>query len=135
MEERAWRNISIGKTDRPVLCPDLIRQRCVIEFLTDLDMNDFDFMEKHLTKFLHDLSKTLDMRIFMGPIIGNDRNELTGENGPSALVGWTTSGCQIHSWPFRKFVSIDIYSCKAYDVLKAFKLVTKYFNPVIVDIR
>lgn len=129
MKEKVWRSISIGKTNRSMLCPDLIRQRCIIEFLTDLDMNEFDFIEKHLIGFLEDLSKSLDMRIFMGPFVGNDRNEETGENGPSALVGWTTSGCQVHSWPFKGFVSVDIYSCKRYSVEVVKNVIEKYFDP------
>jgi S-adenosylmethionine/arginine decarboxylase-like enzyme len=118
-----------------ILCPDLVRQRCVIEFLTDLGMNDFEFIEKHMIKFLKDLSSSLSMKIFMGPIVGNDRNEETGENGPSAMVGWTTSGCQIHCWPFRKFVSVDIYSCKIYSVTKVVDLVNQYFNPTEIVVK
>jgi S-adenosylmethionine/arginine decarboxylase-like enzyme len=117
-----------------VLCADLIRQRCVVEFLTELPMNDFDFMEKYLKKFLKHLSKTLGMKIFMGPVVGNDRNEETGENGPSALVGWTTSGCQVHSWPFRKFVSVDIYSCKPFIVSDVLDVVSLWFNPTQMEV-
>lgn len=129
MEEKVWRDVSIGKRARPVLCPDLVRQRCVVEFITDMDMNDFPKMEGHLTSFLKDLSEALGMKIFIGPVIGNDENPETKESGPSGLVGWTTSGCQIHSWPFRHFVSLDIYSCKHYNIEVVLNLVKDYFNP------
>jgi hypothetical protein len=127
VKEKVW--ISAGKVDRPMLCPDLVRQRCAIEFITDLDMNDFPFMEGHLTAFLKKLSDGLGMKIFMGPVIGNDLNEDTKESGPSAFVGWTTSGCQIHSWPFRHFVSLDVYSCKKYSVEIVLNLVKDFFDP------
>ena len=126
-EEKVW--ISAGKTGRPILCPDLVRQRCVVEFVTDMDMNDFPFMEKHLTSFLKDLTSGLGMKIFMGPVIGNDLNEDTKESGPSAFVGWTTSGTQIHVWPFRHFVSIDVYSCRKYNVEVILNLIKDYFDP------
>ena len=131
MKEKVWRDVSIGKIECPMICPDLVRQRCTVEFITDLDMNDFSFMEGHLISFLKELSHELGMKIFMGPIVANDVNEMTKESGPSAFVGWTTSGCQIHSWPFRGFVSIDVYSCKSYEYLSVIKLVEKYFNPKI----
>ena len=127
VNEKVW--ISAGKTDRPVLCPDLTRQRTVVEFITEMDMNDFPTMEGHLASFLKDLSVGLGMKIFMGPVIGNDENPDTKESGPSAFIGWTTSGCQVHSWPFRHFVSIDVYSCKRYSVETILNLVKDYFNP------
>ena len=130
MEEKVWRDVSIGKNERPILCPDLVRQRCVVEFITNMDMNDFSIMEGHLTSFLKELSVGLGMKIFMGPVIGNDENPETKESGPSAFIGWTTSGCQIHSWPYRHFVSIDIYSCKKYSVETVLNLVKSYFDPM-----
>jgi S-adenosylmethionine/arginine decarboxylase-like enzyme len=129
MDEKVWRDVSIGKIDEPMLCPDLVRQRCVIEFFTNLEMNDFSFMENYLTLFLKELSVGLEMKIFIGPIIGNDKNIETKESGPSAFVGWTTSGCQIHSWPFRKFVSVDIYSCKIFSIEKVINIIERYFGP------
>ena len=131
MDEKIWRDISVGKVYRPVLCDDLCRQRCVIEFITELDMNNFAFMEKHLISFLKELSNALGMKIFMGPWAGNDFNEETGECGPSAVVGWTTSGAQIHSWPFRHFVSVDLYSCKPYEVGRVIEVIENYFRPTL----
>jgi len=127
MDKRDW--ISVGKVGRPVLCPDLVRQRCAIEFLTDLDMSDFPLMEKRLTSFLTDLSASIGMKIFIGPVSGIDYNEDTKESGPSALVGWTTSDASVHSWPNRRLVCVDIFSCKRYSVETVLNLVKDYFNP------
>jgi len=128
--EKVWRDVSIGKVTRPMLCPDLVRQRCAVEFVTDLGMNDFPFMEGYLVSFLKELSVGLGMKIFMGPVVGNDLNEDTRESGPSAFVGWTTSGAQVHCWPFRGFVSVDVYSCKRYNVELVLNLIKEYFKPV-----
>jgi S-adenosylmethionine decarboxylase len=86
-------------------------------------------MEEHLSLFLKELTAGLGMKIFMGPVVGNDENIMTKECGPSAFVGWTTSGCQVHSWPVRHFVSIDIYSCKKYNVEVVLNIIKKYFDP------
>jgi S-adenosylmethionine/arginine decarboxylase-like enzyme len=123
MTDKIWSN-GVGK-----LCPDLIRQRTSIEFITDLDMSNFSTMESYLSLFLKELSDNLGMKIFLGPLIGNDENTVVKESGPSAFVGWTTSGCMVHLWPFRKFGSVDIYSCKIYDLEDVITLVEKYFNP------
>jgi S-adenosylmethionine decarboxylase len=117
-----------------LICPNLHRQRCAIEFLTALNLDNFDYAKEVLENFLYDLSGSLGMTIFMGPFVGNDEDEATGETGPSAFIGWTTSGCQVHVWPRSKFISIDVYSCKPYSVSTILDSIDQWLQPTQLEV-
>ncbi len=85
-------------------------------------LNDKRLVEKMLS----DLPKKLKMHIVMGPVVkfikGNDKKDPGGYSG---FVVIAESHISIHTFPARKFVSADIYTCT--DVLnKDFAI--KYFK-------
>lgn len=82
--------------------------------------------EKLVKKMLSDLPKKLKMHIVMGPVVkfikGNDKKDPGGYSG---FVVIAESHISIHTFPARRFVSADVYTCT--DVLDK-DFVTKYFK-------
>lgn len=99
--------------------PKVYRQRLIIEghyqILAD---------EATIKRYLDELSKILEMRIFSGPYSwppdkwDNQNVSLHELNG---FVAWTESGCHVYAWRFCNFFTSDIYSCKKFDTEKVIK--------------
>jgi S-adenosylmethionine decarboxylase len=68
--------------------------------------------KKLVEKMLRDLPKKLKMQIVMGPVVkfikGNDKKDPGGYSG---FVVIAESHISIHTFPARRFVSADIYTC------------------------
>lgn len=111
-----------------MLAPKLYRQRCTIEFITEKNLYTPEFVESLLENFLYDLCGTLGLTIIIDPIVK------TMEDGTSAYVMFSESGCHLHSWYEHKFVSIDLYSCKPFMVSDVLNVVDYYFEPKEVEV-
>jgi S-adenosylmethionine decarboxylase len=103
----------------PDLAPTILRQRLVIEGLVE-HVIDAD----EISRYLVDLSEVLDMRALMEPAM--HRSDLYGWAG---WIHWETSGAHFYAWeqPVR-FFSVDIYTCKAFDPLKALDFTAERFG-------
>lgn len=99
-----------------------------------------DDMEVHY-RFLEEMVHRLDMKPLCSPIVihcpvtfaEKDGNLLRLDNFPdkagcSGWIGLATSGIQIHSIEPQRFCSIDIYSCKDFDINLVREIVYKYFQ-------
>jgi S-adenosylmethionine decarboxylase len=100
------------------LAPQVLRQRLVVEGypidpITDSAIKDF----------LAKLSDLIGMRTLIEPV--THRSDLYGWAG---WIHWETSGAHFYAWerPLL-FFSVDIYSCKAFDVAAALEFTRRYF--------
>jgi len=95
-----------------------------------------NFVKKKLRKIFVSLVDSLDMQILGGPefyevkldeskLIGEDIEDEGGATGTCVI---STSHIAIHTWTLRKFMSIDIYSCKEFNVEKAIELIDMIFG-------
>ena len=75
------------------------------------------------------LSDKIDMTLIGFPII--EHVEDRDLSGTSFVRLWKESNLIIHTWPEKcgGFISVDIYSCKAYDPETVVKEVISFFNP------
>lgn len=68
--------------------------------------------EKLVKKMLSELPRKLKMQIVMGPVVrfikGNDKKDPGGYSG---FVVIAESHISIHTFPARRFVSADVYTC------------------------
>lgn len=111
----------------PDIEPSIYRQRLVLEGHFNRELSGED-----IKGFLQRLSEVLDMSIFAGPFCwppdkwtNMDVNlKLNDWNG---FVAWTESGCHIYTWEDVKFFTIDMYSCKPFDVKKVLAYVTEFY--------
>jgi S-adenosylmethionine decarboxylase len=89
------------------------------------------FTAENLTGLFRDVVKALDMAILKGPDFIEvpvdpevlKRVEETGkfedEGGITGTCIISTSHLSVHCWPLQRFFSLDIFSCKEFDHVKA----------------
>lgn len=95
-----------------------------LKFLTD---------RNHLIEFMDNLSEKLNMRILFPPVVVGIpvKNPSpfceTNDKGLSGFMLWMESGCHIHTWPEYSFMSIDLYTCKEFNLDDALKVIKDFF--------
>ena len=105
--------------DLPDLAPMIHRQRLVIEGLVDEPID-----APTIRAYLSELSVQLDMKALMEPT--THRSDLYGWAG---WIHWETSGAHFYAWEQPvMFFSADIYTCKAFDPVKALDFTARFFN-------
>jgi hypothetical protein len=106
------------------LAPTITRQRLLIEAIYDrlLSKNDIEI-------YLKELPKALGLRIYSDPVVyspaGMGKEENQGYDGFVALID---SGISIYVWENNRFLSVVIYTCKAFDAELAKQFSTQFFN-------
>jgi hypothetical protein len=89
------------------LAPDIVRQRLVIEGVPARPIDD-----ELIRSYLSALSRAVDMVQLIEPV--THRSDLYGWAG---WIHWETSGAHFYAWEQpRLFFSVDLYTCKAFDV-------------------
>jgi hypothetical protein len=89
------------------LAPDILRQRLVIEGVPARPVDD-----ALIRSYLSALSRAVDMVQLIEPV--THRSDLYGWAG---WIHWETSGAHFYAWEQpRLFFSVDVYTCKAFDV-------------------
>jgi len=109
------------------------RQRLIIEaFDCNSPIDDVKFVYD----LVEEISKAIDMRIVVPPIIvkipvanADDSIATNKDYGISGTVVWLESGAQIHTWPEYNFMTLDIFSCKKFDNGAVFDLVKSIVKP------
>lgn len=82
------------------------------------------FNADDLSVFFQRLAASLDMQILFGPEfveVELDQTKLVGdkfqdEGGITGMCVISTSHISIHTWVLRKFISLDVFSCKDFNV-------------------
>jgi S-adenosylmethionine decarboxylase len=89
------------------LAPDILRQRLVIEGVPARPIN-----AEQIRAYLSALSREVDMVQLIEPV--THRSDRYGWAG---WIHWETSGAHFYAWEEpRLFFSVDLYTCKAFDV-------------------
>lgn len=101
------------------LAPQVLRQRLVVEGYPIRPITD-----SAIKDYLAKLSDFIGMRTLIEPV--THRSDLYGWAG---WIHWETSGAHFYAWerPLL-FFSVDIYSCKAFDVSAAMDFTRRYFD-------
>lgn len=108
------------------LAPEILRQRLVIEGIPSKIINDEDIKD-----FLTNLSDVLKMKTLLPPV--THKSEKFGWAG---WIHWETSGAHFYAWEDPKlFFSVDIYTCKSFDIKRAIEYTSKHFNSTIIEFR
>lgn len=108
------------------LAPDIFRQRLVIEGLVDEPIT-----AEQIIGYLSELSDVCGMVTLIEPV--THRSERYGWAG---WIHWETSGAHFYGWDTPVlFFSVDIYTCKAFDVDAAVEHTRRYFSASRVEYR
>lgn len=101
------------------LAPQVLRQRLVVEGYPSMPITDDNIKE-----YLCRLSDLIGMKTLLEPV--THRSDLYGWAG---WIHWETSGAHFYAWeqPLL-FFSVDIYSCKAFDVQSALAFTGRFFQ-------
>jgi S-adenosylmethionine decarboxylase len=85
-------------------------------------------------QFLEDLVAELKMRKQSPPFLfRSDSQRFPDKAGLSGWVPLIESGVQIHTLSPKRFISIDIYSCRRFDTQHLSRFVQGYFSPELVE--
>jgi hypothetical protein len=110
--------------DWPDLAPEIVRQRLVMEGIPARPID-----EEQIRRYLSALSREVDMVQLLEPV--THRSDLYGWAG---WIHWETSGAHFYAWEQpRLFFSVDVYTCKAFDVDTAVSFTRDFFDagPVV----
>jgi len=89
-----------------------------------------------ILQFLNSLVRRLQMKKLYGPrVVRAPANKLKDPGGWSGFVIIQESHFSIHTFPRRRFVSVDIYSCRDFDYKAAISFVKKFFRAQFTEIN
>ena len=120
LHELRREGIVVPETQRVDLAPDIHRQRLVIEGNVTQRIS-----AAKIKRYLTGLSHVTDMVPLMTPM--THRSDLYGWAG---WIHWETSGAHFYAWDQpRRFFSVDMYTCKAFDPQDAVDYTVDFFEP------
>lgn len=116
------------RTNWKNLAPNLIRQRIIIELLTNYTVGPDEILD-YLTK----LSETVGMHMLSTQVYEAVINEeFVGYGG---WIHWVTSGAHVYSYTIERtktngkaLFSVDAYTCKPFSIEAAVQFTKDYFK-------
>lgn len=110
------------------LAPQILRQRLIVE---GYPRSAEHVSAENIKAYLKKLSDVAGMITLIDPV--THRSDSYGE---AAWIHWETSGAHFYAWeqPLL-FFSVDIYTCKAFDVDKVVEFTKDYFEASEVAFR
>lgn len=106
------------------LAPDIVRQRQLIEGFFSIDVD-----EDAIRDYFGRLTTTLGLRTYDKAIIFAPGGEGRAENeGYDAFVPLIDSGISLYVWSGPKFLSVVIFTCKAFDATTAQDVTRDFFG-------
>ena len=110
------------------LAPNIVRRRLVIECI-----HKGNFNERKIYDYMIQLSDLMNMTIVTLPTI-NDVEEY----GFAAYMSWKESGMHVYTWNKTdqrpNFMSIDIYTCKNFEVKDVINFTKNIFSSDITEL-
>ena len=89
--------------------------------------------EEMLRSFLADYPSVLGMTTLCEPQVLTYNCPKAADSGVTGFVIIAESHISVHTFPNRNFVSVDVYSCKAFDKDRAFRDIKELFS--LVEVR
>lgn len=109
--------------------PHITRQRLTIEGIYSIDVTP-----SKIKTYMCTLSDRIGMTVIYGPMVKNLAGKINPiHKGLEAFLIWAESGTQVYTWENDNFFTVDIYSCKEFDVKTAVDFTKKYFKAKKID--
>jgi hypothetical protein len=106
------------------LAPGIHRQRAVIEGYPTRRLT-----APKIKEYLRGLSLALEMKALMEPM-----THRSAKYGEAAWIHWETSGAHFYAWDAPMlFFSVDIYTCKPFEIEDAVEYTKGYFELLTVE--
>ena len=84
--------------------------------------------QKLITTFLEELPNKIGMSKLMSPKVNKYAAKNEEDWGISGFVIIAESHISVHTFPARKYINIDVFSCKNFNVKEIISEVKKYFK-------
>jgi S-adenosylmethionine decarboxylase len=108
------------------LAPEIYRQRAIVEGYPLAPIDD-----EAIRAYLRALSHALEMTPLIEPV--THRSDRYGWAG---WIHWETSGAHFYGWEQpRLFFSVDIYTCKPFDIHDAVACTGAHFSPAQLVVK
>lgn len=99
--------------------PQITRKRLIIEGFYRIEIT-----HEFIKKFLKELSDFLGMMIILEPVIFSPNVKTNSiHSGLAGFMAWVESGVSFYTWSNYKFFTLDIYTCKDFEIKKAIRFV------------
>jgi len=106
------------------LAPDIHRQRLVVEGVPRKPIE-----ADEIVTYLSTLSTIIDMTPLMTQVTHS-----SPKFGWAGWIHWETSGAHFYAWDTPQlFFSVDIYTCKPFEVEQAVDYTAKFFDAELVE--
>jgi S-adenosylmethionine decarboxylase len=106
------------------LCPEVPRQRLIIEAKYTKN-----FEQGYLVQFAQEFSRFIGMRIVYGPMCRREGEEISPlHTGTEMFTIWAESSMVLYTWEKFDFITMDIYTCKEFNIERAVGFVKNYFG-------
>lgn len=100
------------------LAPMIYRQRLVVEGLVSEPIG-----EEQIRAYLSELSDVCEMKRLIDPV-----THCSEQFGWAGWVHWETSGAHFYAWDDPvPFFSVDIYTCRPFEPMRAVEFTTDFF--------
>ncbi len=94
-----------------VLCPEILRQRLIVEGLYRIPPPDAPFIRA----FLLDLGENLGMHPLRDVMVFSPDAVSELHHGIAGFLPWVESGCSLYTWSDKRLFVLEVFSCKAFD--------------------
>ena len=84
--------------------------------------------KKEISRILEELPLVIGMRKISSPLVLYHRAKRKSESGVTGIIILAESNITIHTYPKKNFVSVDIYSCKEFDIGAAMQYLKEKFK-------
>jgi S-adenosylmethionine decarboxylase len=106
------------------LAPHIYRQRLLIEGIYDREVD-----AGTIRQFFEVIAQGLGVTAAGAPIINESAGLGTPQNqGIEAFLPLIESGIAVYTWESSRFLSLIIYTCKAYDDARAMQITRDFFE-------
>ncbi|OIO64647.1 hypothetical protein AUJ68_05500 [Candidatus Woesearchaeota archaeon CG1_02_57_44] len=106
------------------LAPAITRQRLLLEGFYAIPVDTIVIAD-----YFDTVTKALGLRMYGEPVIFSPGGEGKEENqGYDAFVPLIDSGISLYIWSNARFLSLIIYTCKAFDEKKAIVVTKEFFR-------
>ncbi len=106
------------------LAPDIYRQRLLIEGFYEIDVQ-VETVHQFFTSLLAGLGANAAGNAIVNSSLGQGKLE---NQGIEAFLPLIESGVALYTWQTSRFISLIIYTCKAFDEDKALAIVADFFK-------
>jgi len=103
------------------LAPHIKRKRLFIEGYYSVAVS-----EELIRCLLIGLGKEIGMTPLAGPIVFSPTGKGSGRHhGLGGYMAWVESGVSVYTWEDHKFFTVDIYTCKDFEVERAVEYIRR----------